>query len=75
MWKGNNDKGVHLVGWDKINRPQKVGGLGIRRTCESNTTMLGKLVWDIHFNLDKLWVSLLQHKYVGDTFFIDMPIT
>jgi len=29
LWKGNKDKGVHLVGWDKITRQRKVGGLGI----------------------------------------------
>jgi len=44
LWKGNKDKDVHLVGWDKIARPRKVGGLGIGRARESNTAMLGKLV-------------------------------
>jgi hypothetical protein len=42
--KGNKDKGVHLVGWDKIARSLKAGCLGIRRAHKSNTTMLGKLV-------------------------------
>jgi len=37
--------------------------------------MLGKMVWDIRCNSDKLWVSLLRHKYVGDKFFLDMPKT
>jgi len=30
LWKGNKDKVDHQLGWDKISRPQKVGGLGIR---------------------------------------------
>lgn len=59
LWKGNKDKGVHLVGWDKITRPLKAGGLAIRRACESNTAMLGKLVRNIHCNSNKLRVSLL----------------
>jgi len=37
--------------------------------------MLEKLVWDIHCNSDKSWVSLLRHKYVGDKLFPDMPMT
>ncbi|KEH41052.1 hypothetical protein MTR_1g041340 [Medicago truncatula] len=64
-----------LLGWDKITRSQKVGGLGNRRARESNTAMLGKLVWDIYCNSDKLWVSLLRHRYVGDKFFLDIHIT
>jgi hypothetical protein len=28
LWKGTNDRGIHLVGWDKINQPKKNGGLG-----------------------------------------------
>lgn len=37
--------------------------------------MLRKLVWKTHCNFVKLWVSLLRHMYVGDKFFLDMPIT
>lgn len=40
---------------------------------ESNTTMLGKLVWDIHINEDKMWVKLLRHKYIGEQQFLDVP--
>jgi len=75
LWNGNQDKGVHLVGLYKIPRLRKVGGLGIRRAHESNTAMLGKLVWDIHCNSYKLWVCLLRHKFVNDKFFLDMPTT
>jgi len=73
LWKGSSDKGIHLVGWDKVTRPRNEGGLGIRKAREANTSMLGKLVWDIHNNTDKLWVKLSKHKYVGDKPFMDMP--
>lgn len=73
IWKGNSDKSIHLVGWDKITKPKKEGGLGIRMARESNTAMLGKLVWDLHSSADKLWVTLMKHKYVGDNPFLDTP--
>jgi len=28
IWRGANDKGIHLVGWKKIAKPKKLGGLG-----------------------------------------------
>jgi hypothetical protein len=73
LWKGTNDRGIHLVGWDKITQPKKNGGLGIRTARDSNTMMLGKLVWDIHSKQDKLWVKLITDKYVGNRSFLDVP--
>lgn len=32
--------------------------------------MLGKLVWDMHCNFDKLWVQMLTHKYVKEGSFL-----
>ncbi|PNX93586.1 ribonuclease H, partial [Trifolium pratense] len=58
LWRGTNDRGIHLVGWEKIAQPKKNGGLGIRSARESNTAMLGKLVWDIHSKKDKLQETL-----------------
>jgi hypothetical protein len=31
LWKGSSNTGIHLVGWDKITKPKKLGGLGIRK--------------------------------------------
>lgn len=52
-----------LVG-DKITRTKKEAGLGIRPTRDSNTALLGNLVWDLQTRPNKLWVSLLFEKYV-----------
>jgi ribonuclease HI len=66
LWKGSSNKGIHLVGWDKITKPKKLGGLGIRKAREANTSLLGKLVWNIHKNNEALWVQTIKHKYLKD---------
>jgi hypothetical protein len=73
LWRGTNDRGIHLVGWEKITQSRKLGGLGIRTARDSNTAMLGKLVWDIHSKQDKLWVNLITQKYVGNQSVLDVP--
>ncbi|PNY07262.1 ribonuclease H [Trifolium pratense] len=40
LWKGSSDTGMHLVGWDKITKPKKLGGLGIRKARDANTSLL-----------------------------------
>lgn len=65
IWKGTNDKGIHLVGWKKISKPKKLGGLGIRSARDANTCFLGKLVWDMIQNNNKLWVQMLSDKYTA----------
>ena len=47
IWRGPNDKGIHLVGWNKIARPKHLGGLDIRSAQDANICLLGKLVWDL----------------------------
>jgi hypothetical protein len=66
LWKGSSNKGIHLIGWDKITKPKKLGGLGIRKAREANTSLFGKLVWDIHRNKNALWVQVLKHKYLRE---------
>lgn len=36
--------------------------------------MLGKLVWDMHCNSDKLWVQMMLKKYVREGDFLDAPL-
>lgn len=40
---------------------------------EANTDMLGKLVWDIPRDADKLWVQLFKNKYVDNNFVLYIP--
>lgn len=72
IWKGNSNSSIHLVGWDNITLPRKLGGLGIRKTRKANTAMLGNLVWDVHTDSDKLWVQISRHKYVKQESFLDI---
>ena len=65
IWKGTNNKGIHLVNWKKITSPKHQGGLGIRKARDTNTCLLGKLVWDMVQSTNKLWVSLLSDKYTS----------
>lgn len=66
VWKGSRERGINLVGWDKITRKKVDGCLGIRVARDMNTAMLGKLLWDLHANTNKLWVNLLVDKYMGN---------
>ncbi|GAU22350.1 hypothetical protein TSUD_106780 [Trifolium subterraneum] len=66
IWKGSSDTGIHLVGWDKITKAKKLGGLGIRKARDANTSLLGKLVWSVHQNSDALWVQVIKHKYLKE---------
>lgn len=72
IWKGMADKGIHLVGWDKVTLPKKDGGLVIRPAREANIAMLGRLVWDLHSQVNKLWVQVLHQKYVKNKEFLEM---
>ncbi|PNX74329.1 ribonuclease H [Trifolium pratense] len=54
IWKGPSNKGI-LVGWSPITKAKTDGGLGVLLAREANTSMLGKLVWDIPQNSSKLW--------------------
>ncbi|XP_045802689.1 uncharacterized protein LOC123896330 [Trifolium pratense] len=40
IWKGNSNKGIHLVGWNVVTQSKEDGGLGVRLAREANTTML-----------------------------------
>jgi hypothetical protein len=72
LWKGSSNTGIHLVGWDKITKPKKVGGLRIRKARDANTSLLGKLVWNIHQNNDALWVQIIKHKYIKEEAFLSI---
>lgn len=73
LWQGTSRHGVHLIGWDKVTRSKKDGGLSLRAARASNTVLLGKLVWDMQQHPNKAWVSMLYSKYVKHGDFLDSP--
>jgi hypothetical protein len=74
IWKDSNNKGIHLVGWNKIARPKQCGGLGVRPAREANISLLGKLVWDMVQSSRKLWVDLFSSKYIAGPNFLHFSI-
>lgn len=52
------------VSWESMCRKKDKGGLGIR-DCETwNVAAIGKLVWDLAWKVDKLWVRWVDHIYL-----------
>jgi len=75
IWHGMNDHAMHMVRWNKIIQPRNKGGLGIRTARLQNTALLGKLVWSLLQSEDKLWVSLLEDKYLKEgKLFLDKKV-
>lgn len=66
---------MHLVGWKKIALPKNIGGLGIRASREVNVCLLGKLVWDLIQENNKLWIHILSKKYSAGHNFFNAAVT
>lgn len=61
LWKsGDQTRGVHLLNWEKVTLLKENSGLSIRMVRESNTTLLGKLSWDLILGKNKPWVAKKQ---------------
>ena len=54
---------VHWVGWQKVTKPKKEGGLGLQAAKGRNTALLAKLNWRFHTEKDSLWAHVLKSKY------------
>ena len=54
-----------MVSWDKVCRPKKAGGLGLRKMGVVNSAFLSKLTWKL-FHGQSLWVEQMQGKYPID---------
>lgn len=66
IWGSTMDyRKVHFVGWDKVTKPRKLGGLSIRRTESANKVCLAKLNWNLAHD-SKPWAQTLKAKYHWD---------
>ena len=54
---------MHWVGWQKVTRPRKEGGLGLQSTKGRNTSLLDILNWRFHSEKETLWTKVLRNKY------------
>ena len=54
---------LHWVGWDKLSKPKKDGGLGFGDLYSFNIAMLAKQAWRILLNPESLCAQLLKARY------------
>lgn len=66
------DRTSHWVNWDTITLPKSKGGLSIHRARQSNIALLGKHVWSMLQEPQKLWVQLLSSKYLKDNHILNV---
>ncbi|XP_074305774.1 uncharacterized protein LOC141640995 [Silene latifolia] len=65
LWDGGVDYlRSPLVVWDKVCRPKKEGGLGLKQDIIWNKAAVGKLVWWIYTKPDLLWVKWVNNIYL-----------
>ena len=58
LWHGEVDnRAPGNVNWEKVCRPKKEGGLGIRHLQVWNLAVVGKIAWHISTMQDSLWVK------------------
>ena len=58
-----------MVSWDKVCRPKKAGGLGLRKMEVVNSAFLKKLTYKLFYG-ESLWVEQMQGKYpIDENFF------
>lgn len=72
IWGGRSS---HWVNWPTITQPRGKGGLGIHRARETNIALLGKHVWSLLHDQDKLWVHLLSSKYLKNNHTLHMEVS
>lgn len=67
LWSKNGDtRGFNLVKWSNVIAPKRYGSLGLRSARLNNVALMGKLLWNLMQEKDKLWVQVLNQKYVKD---------
>jgi len=59
---------LSIVSWDKVCRPKKGRGLGLRKMKVVNSAFLSKLTWKLFYG-ESLWLEQMQGKYPIDEIF------
>lgn len=64
IWGSTDEqRKVHLLSREKLQRPRDQGGLGIRSARQSNSAFLTKLGWRVLTEPNALWSRVLRAKY------------
>ena len=65
LWHGVTDSSAPgNVKWEKVCRPKKEGGLGVRNLYFWNLAVAGKIAWHISTKQDSLWVKWVHGIYM-----------
>lgn len=67
LWGGTElKKKIHMVKWAEVTKSASLGGLGIRRIIDVNTSLLLKWWWKFGCEPNALWRKVLCSKYLID---------
>lgn len=65
IWDSGGAKKIHLVNWEELCKPIKLGGLGIKSLGMMNKALLAKWVWRFGEESQCLWPRIIRDKYGG----------
>ncbi|GKA76430.1 reverse transcriptase [Tanacetum coccineum] len=74
-WKtkwSDDEKQIHLLSWNTLQKDRKEGGLGIRSMRQANAALLTKLGWRLLAKPNSLWSQVLRSKYCKGRCDLDM---
>jgi hypothetical protein len=64
LWSSLGDETkFHLVNWNRVCAPIKVGGLGVRNIIKFNQALLRKWIWKFSQECDAFWRLVIEVKY------------
>jgi hypothetical protein len=64
LWKGNHVKEkVTLVKWEKLSRPKKERGWGLKNIFHFSKALATKILWNVTVG-SRLWKDVLVQKYL-----------
>ena len=65
FWWGHDygERKLHLINWDRISQPKRMGGLGIKKFKTMNQAMLNKQYWRLCQNHNSLLAKIVKARY------------
>lgn len=64
LWRrGREESGIHLVAWDRICSPKRMGGCGLHTLHAMNQALLCKWLWRLREEVGSLWRNVVAAKY------------
>ena len=65
FWWGHDygERKLHLINWDRITQPKRMGGLGLKKFKTMNQAMLNKQYWRLCQNPNSLLAKTVKARY------------